>query len=194
MSRTICLINGHPDASADRFCSALTSAYEDAAREAGHTVSRFDVGAMSFDFLNSAAEMAEPAPEAIRAVQIALERADHLTLIHPLWLGAIPAKAKALLEHVARDNFLIDPAEEGQWPVKRMRGKSARVIVTMGMPGFAYRLFLGSHSIKALEGGILRMAGFKPVRDIIFGMVDAGDAARRERMLAKVAALGARAA
>ena len=73
-----------------------------------------------------------------------------------------------------------------------MKGKSARLIVTMGMPGFAYRLFLRSHSVRALESGILAMAGFKPVRDTVFGLIEGG-AKRRALMLEKTRALGARA-
>ncbi|KAA5804895.1 NAD(P)H-dependent oxidoreductase [Alkalicaulis satelles] len=189
MSR-ICLINAHPDPAPQRFCHALADAYQQGAEGAGHEVSRFDAGALDYGFLTSAAAFSEPAPEPLQPVQAALQAADHVVLIYPLWLGMLPARAKALLEHLGRANMFLDTgADSSRWPAQKMRGKSARVIVTMGMPAAAYRIFFRSHSLKALETGVLGMSGFKPVRSTVFGMVE-GSAERRTRMLADARRLG----
>ncbi|PWE16502.1 NAD(P)H dehydrogenase [Marinicauda salina] len=190
MSCSICVINGHPDPAPERFCFALADAYENAAREAGHTVRRIDVGAVDLEFLVHPKELETPPDDAITAEREKIAAADHVVLIYPLWLGTMPARLKAFLEQVARDGFFIGPGvSESSWPAKKMKGKSARIIVTMGMPGFAYRLFFGGHSLKGLEKGIFGIAGFKPVRDTIFGLVESGPE-RRARMLEKTAALG----
>ena len=192
MSR-ICLINAHPDPSPDRFCFALAEAYQSAAEQSGHAVSRFNAGDIDVTLLDSAKAFEQPPPEAILPVREALTGAEHLVLIYPLWLGTLPAKAKALLEQVARAGFFLDTGgDSSKWPAQKMKGKSARIIVTMGMPGFAYRLFYRSHSLKALETGVLGISGFKPVRDTVLGGVEMGPQ-RRARMLDQVRALGAKA-
>jgi putative NADPH-quinone reductase len=190
----ICLINAHPDPAPERFCHALADAYQSAAEQAGHSVTRFDAGALEIPLLDSAKAFEQAPPVALQPVRDALSDADHFVLIYPLWLGSLPAKAKALLEQMARGGFFLDTGRDSsKWPSRKMKGKSARVIVTMGMPGFAYRLLFGSHSLKGLEAGVLKISGFKPVRDTVLGGVEMG-AEARAKMLGKVAALGAKAA
>ena len=189
----ICLLNAHPDPDPARFCHALADAYQDGAESAGHAVARFDLGALPIEVLRSAKAFAEPPGEAVRTVQDALTAADHFVMIYPLWLGTLPAAAKAFLEQLARANFLIETASGNQtWPQQKMKGKSARLIVTMGMPGFAYRLFFRSHSLKGLEAGVLGMSGFKPVRDSVFGGVETTPE-RRAKLLAAARELGMKA-
>lgn len=186
----ILVINGHPDPSPQRFAAALAGAYADGARAGGHTVDTLAVGTIALTFLKDAQEFATPAAPEIATVQDKIRAAQHIVIVYPLWLGTMPARLKALLEQVARDHFLLAPSTSPRaWPQKMMTGRSARVIVTMGMPGFAYRLLFGAHSLKALEGCILRMSGFKPVRDTVFGAIESS-AERRQAMLAKVARLG----
>lgn len=193
MTRSVCIINGHPDASLEHFVPALAEAYERGARAAGHEVSRIDIGALPVDFLHSQGEF-ETSPEMeIVGERGKLAAADHLVLIFPLWLGCMPARLKAFFEQLARNGFFLEATGDGAgWPAQKMKGKSARVIVTMGMPGFAYRLMFGAHSLKGMEKGILRISGFKPVRSTILGGVEAAGAAGRSNMLRRVEALGRR--
>ncbi|MCC5980240.1 MAG: NAD(P)H-dependent oxidoreductase [Oceanicaulis sp.] len=189
MARSILLVNGHPDPSKDKFCHALCDAYQEGAHEGGNMVARVDIGALKFGFLENAVEFTQSPPEDIAAVQAMLERADHMVLVHPLWLGTLPARTKAFLEHLARNDFLVKTEVKGMWPAKRMRGKSARIVMTMGMPSLAYQIFFRAHSLKALEAGVFQMAGFGPVRHTLFGAVDLSQEGR-QRMLAKMRTLG----
>jgi len=127
MARSILLVNGHPDSSKDRFCHALCNAYHEGANEGGNSVSRVDIGALDFDFLENAHAFTTPPPADIAAVQVMLSRAEHMVLVHPLWLGTLPSRTKAFLEHLARNDFLVKTEAKGLWPAKRMRGKSALV-------------------------------------------------------------------
>lgn len=190
MSRSILVVNGHPDPAPERFGHAVADAYEKAAREAGHAVGRVNIGELEFGFLENARAFGTPPPESIAPVQAMMERADHLVLVHPLWLGTLPARTKAFIEHLARNDFLIKTDAKGLWPAKRMTGKSARIIMTMGMPSFAYTFFYRAHSLKALEAGVFQMAGFKPVKHTLLGGVEIS-APGREKMLQKVSKLGA---
>jgi putative NADPH-quinone reductase len=78
------------------------------------------------------------------------------------------------------------------WP-RPLRGKSARIIVTMGMPALVYRWYFGAHGLKNLERNILGFVGIKPVRATLIGLIDNIDAKKRERWLRKVETLGQRA-
>jgi len=193
-AKRICLINAHPDPAPERFCFALTDAYQAAAEVAGHQVQRFNMAELEFGFLNTAEEFEAPPPDDIKRLQDAVTASDHVVMTYPLWYGTLPAKTKAGLEHLGRHAYLIGKSDSAHaWPQQHMKGKSARLVVTMGMPGFAYRLFFGAHSLKGLEAGLFRISGFKPVRHTIFGGVELS-ADHRARMLRTMTDLGRRGA
>ena len=113
--------------------------------------------------------------------------AEHLVILYPLWLGDVPAVLKGFLEQVARPGFAI--GEGKGFPQGLLKGRSARVIVTMGMPGLFYEIVYRAHSLKSLERNILNFAGIKPVRHTIIGTVEAG-AEHRAKWLERVRRLG----
>jgi putative NADPH-quinone reductase len=71
-----------------------------------------------------------------------------------------------------------------------LKGKSARVIVTMGMPATAYKLFFGAHGVRGFEGSILGMAGIKPIRETLIGGVMGLNRNKAEALLARMRQLG----
>lgn len=71
-----------------------------------------------------------------------------------------------------------------------MRGKTARIVITMGMPASIYRFYYGAHSLKSLERNILRLAGIGPIKESLIGMVEAIDDARRRQWLHTMRRLG----
>jgi putative NADPH-quinone reductase len=185
MAKRILVINGHPDTRPERFCSALSGAYAEAALKAGHEVRRIDVGALSFPLLIRYEDFQTPAdiPD-IKKAQADIAWAEHLVFVHPLWLGAAPALLKGFLERVACGGFGFDTGVAGN-PKRGLAGKSARVIVTMGMPALAYRFVFGAFGIRAFARGILRLAGVSPVRLTYFGAVELSER-HRDNCLAKV--------
>lgn len=180
MNKRILIIDGHPDPDRVRFVHALADAYAEGAGEGGHNVRRVDVGSLEFPLLRSAAdwETAAPVPPIARAGED-IAWADHLVLLYPLWLGDVPALLKAFLEQVARPGVAFRYRDKGM-PEKLWAGKSARVIVTMGMPGLLYRLFYRAHSLKSLERNILKFVGISPVASTVLGMVQASPEKRSE--------------
>lgn len=68
---------------------------------------------------------------------------------------------------------------------------SARVVMTMGMPAWAYRWYFRAHSLKSLERNILRFSGIGPIRETLIGSVEAIKPERRQRWLAELRDLGA---
>ena len=193
MSR-ILIIQGHPDTQQRHFCHALADAYAEGAREGGHEVARIDVAQADIPFLRSRAQWeGADAPAFVGEAQERLAQADHLVLVYPLWLGTMPALLKAWLEHVLRPGFAFDVMTHGLSWNARLGGLSARLIVTMGMPVFVYRLFYLSHSLRTFQRNILRFVGVSPVRTSLIGRVDARGGRERERWLARIRAMGERA-
>lgn len=168
MTKTICIIDGHPDPEPHHLIHALCDAYADGALGAGHTVERINVSELTFGFLNSPAEFETPPPEPVLSERDKIARADHLFIAFPLWAGGMPAKLRAFFEHAARAEFFIEERENG-WPAQMMKGKSARVLVSMGMPGLVYRFAMDEGALKALERGVLGLSGFHPLHHTIIG-------------------------
>lgn len=187
-ARRILIIDGHPDPDPERFCHALADAY--AAGAARHSVRRLDLARLDFPLLRKPSEwLTGKPPAAVVAAQEQIAWADHLVVIYPLWLGDVPALLKGFLEQVMRPGFAFECRAHG-FPRKLLHGRSARVVVTMGMPAPFYRLIYRAHSLRSLERNVLRFVGIRPVARTIIGSV-AADAGHRRRWLEKMAALGA---
>ena len=115
---------------------------------------------------------------------------EPLFAVGELWLGSMPALLKAFLEQVFRPGFAFSKTEAGKTWKKSLTGKSARIVVTMGMPAFVYRWYFGAHSLKRLERNILGFCGIGPIKESLIGMVEAKDGGKREKWLEKIQALG----
>jgi putative NADPH-quinone reductase len=186
--RKIVIIDGHPDPEPGRFVHALAATYAASAREAGHDVRVIEVANARIEVLRSGKDWAQAgaAPE-VKAAQETIAWADHLVILFPLWLGAMPGLLKGFFEQVFRPGFAVG-AGKRTLSGGLLKGKSARVVVTMGMPGFFYRLFFFSHSVRSLRRNILHFAGIKPVRETLIGPVE--NPALRQRSLETMRRLG----
>ncbi|WP_119354222.1 NAD(P)H-dependent oxidoreductase [Azohydromonas sediminis] len=172
--RRIALIQGHPDATQPHFAHALAAAYADGARAAGHAVREVDVARLDFPLLRSARDWEQGLlPASLADAQAAIGWADHLVLVFPLWLGDMPALLKGFLEQVARPGFAFGGEGSNPFAKKALGGRSARVVVTMGMPAAVYRYWYRAHSVKSLERNILGFVGIAPVRETLIGGVGA---------------------
>jgi len=191
MSTQVLLIQGHPDAAGGHLCHSLAQAYADGAREAGHEVRTLDVAHLEFPLLRSQhAWTHEAVPPALLPAQEAIRWADHLVILFPLWLGGMPALLKGFFEQIAREGFAF--AREAGNPMGRklLKGRSARLVVTMGMPAALYRYYFRAHSIKALERNILGFVGIAPIDETLIGTVEGLDDAARAKWFARLRELG----
>jgi putative NADPH-quinone reductase len=189
MGKRIAVIDGHPDPGREHFVHALADAYMAGAREAGHEVRLVTVAALDFPVLRSPAQwLSEPIPPGLAGAAETIAWAEHLVLLYPLWLGDVPALFKAFLEQVARPGTAFRHRGQG-FPEKLWKGRSARVIVTMGMPGLFYRLVYRAHSLKSLERNVLKFVGVRPVNATVIGMIESSPEARAG-WLAEIRKLG----
>lgn len=187
VARNVLIVDAHPDPCPERFVHALANSYAAGVGEAGGALRRIDLAGLSFGLLHSRGEWEGEAPEpAIAEAQRDILWADHIVFFYPLWLGDMPALLKGFLEQVARPGFALGT---GAMPAALLKGKSARIVVTMGMPALFYRFFYRAHSLKSFERNILKFVGIKPVAHSIVGNVE-GDPEHRERWLARMKDLG----
>jgi putative NADPH-quinone reductase len=187
----IAIIVGH--ARHNTFCEALGRAYRRGAQAGGHQSELFVTSAMTFDpVLHEGFERVQLLERDLRTAHDAILAADHLVIIFPLWLGTLPAILKGFLERVLQPE-MVEAAKQRKF-VTPLKGKRARVIVTMGMPGFVYRWWFGAHAVKMLKRNILGFVGAGPVRTTIYGNVEGVAAERRAAWIEEVENLGRRAA
>lgn len=190
MKHRILIIQGHPDPAGGHFGHALAGAYAIGAAAAGHEVRRVNVAALDFPLLQRQADWnAGPVPEGLRSAQADIAWADHLTIFFPLWLGTMPARLKGFFEQVLRPGFAFI-AGDGPAVRKGLAGKSARVVVTMGMPVFWYRWYFGAHGVRGLERSVLAYCGIDPIRETFIGLGGKNDGLVRDRWIERLEELG----
>ena len=187
----ILLIQGHPDAVTRHLGHALEDAYARGAEAGGHEVRRVSVAQLDFPLLRTQQDWEEGSlPPALAQAQADIAWAQHLVLFFPLWLGDMPAVFKGFLEQVARPGFAFKPTPGNPFGQKGLTGRSARVVVTMGMPALLYRWYFRAHSIKSLERNVLGFVGISPVNETLIGLVDKLDAAGVQKWSTKLHTLG----
>lgn len=192
--RRILILQGHPDAAGGHLCHHLATAYADGAVAAGHAIETVTPATLDFPLLRSAADWEHGAlPPGLLPAQQAIERAGHIVILFPLWLGDMPALLKGFLEQVARPGFAFDRQAGNPLRAGRLGGRSARIVVTMGMPAAFYRWVYRAHGIRSLERNILGFVGIGPVHHTFVGAAADLDEQAVRRWCERLRRLGARA-
>jgi putative NADPH-quinone reductase len=191
MRKHIAIIQGHPDTSVRHYGHALADEYAKGAEDGGHEVRRIEVATLDFPLLRTKEEFENGTPpDSIRQAQDAIKWADHLVIIYPLWLGSMPALLKAFLEQVLRPGFAFEYQKSGGIAKKLLTGRSARIVVTMGMPAFVYRWVFFAHSLKSLRRNTLWFCGIGPIRSTTIGSIEGMTEKQRLGWLDEMRGLG----
>lgn len=194
MPRRIVLIQGHPDATSQHLCHALGASYAAGARRSGHELREIRIAQLDFDLLRRKEDYERGAlPPALQEAQRAIAWADHLLIVYPLWQGCMPALLKGFFEQVLRPGFAYRLPAGGEPGARLLQGKSARLVVTMGMPAPLYRWYFGAHGVRLLRRSILGLCGVGPVGVSLLGGVEGRDG-RQGRWIERMQRLGERAA
>ncbi len=185
----ILVINGHPDPAPTHLCAALADAYVRGASEAGHEVAQLDVGALDFPLVRSLEDYKSSVivPDMQRAQDL-IKHAQHLVFVFPIWFGSPPALLKGFLEQLLRTGYSLSSPQAAMSSI--LTGKSARLIVPMGMPTSLFRFVLGGHGLAGLEKGLFLVTGVSPVRRTLLGGSVEADPAKRAKWLQQAEALG----
>ncbi len=191
MGRKILVILGHPRS--ESLCGALSRAYVEGAEAAGHEVRQLELGALSFDpILRETVRGTQPLePDLVRAQEL-ITWAEHLVFVYPTWWGGMPALLKGFIDRCLLPGFAYRYHTGDPFWDRLLKGRSARLLVTMGGPAWYYRIFSRMPGHNQMKRTILHFCGIRPVRITNFGPVRNSKPARREAWLAKARQLGRR--
>ncbi|TIT71390.1 MAG: flavodoxin family protein, partial [Mesorhizobium sp.] len=90
-------------------------------------------------------------PGSLKEAAEAVVWAEHIVFVFPLWPGTVPAMLKAFLEQVMRPGTAFAYPQKGEGFAKPfLHGRSARLVVTMGMPAPVYRLWFLGHGLAGM--------------------------------------------
>ena len=191
-TKHILLLLGNPDKSG--LGGKLTDAYEKSATEAGHTVTRFNIGEMQFDPIlhNGYRAIQALEPDLVRFQEV-LKAADHFVIVHPIWFYGMPGILKCLFDRawLPGSAFRYIKMKDGTRTMfwhRLYRGKTARIIVTGGAPSLVTRLLPGSVTTQ-LKWGILWFAGFS-TSVTWFGSVEGANESRTRSFVSAISRLG----
>ncbi len=105
----------------------------------------------------------------------------------------MPALLKGFREQAFRPAFMTGGAGSGASWKTALKGRSSRIVITMDMPAFAYRWYVGAHSLRSLKRSILSLIGIGPNRHTLVGMIEGMSDAKCDAWLATVHKLGTKA-
>jgi NAD(P)H dehydrogenase (quinone) len=176
----IAIVIGNP--MPDSYSEALGQAYLRGAESGGHEAKLFMLARMNFDaILREGYRRAQALEPDLVVARKALLASDHLVFVFPLWCGDMPAILKGFIERVLQPDLLAIQGSHDRASWSILKGKSARIIMTMGMPGWFYRWYFGAHALKLFKRNILHFTGVSPVRSTVYGMVvGVGDETRKK--------------
>ncbi|WP_240418061.1 NAD(P)H-dependent oxidoreductase [Paenibacillus periandrae] len=191
MKNNIAVIIGHPYP--ESYCNALAQAYTKGAVSSGADVRILNLAQISFDpnLKYGYHQRTELEPDLL-AAQETLHWADHLVFVYPNWWGTMPAILKGFIDRVFLPGFAFKSKPDSVMVEKLMKGKSARLIVTMDSPLWYYRLFIRRAGHHIMKRSILQFCGIHPVAITEMGMVKTTSEETREKWLRKVKTLGSK--
>jgi putative NADPH-quinone reductase len=185
----IAIIVGHPQQ--QTLCEALAEAYARGATAAGHEVKLFALSRMNFDpILRDGFRREHPLEPDLQAAYDWMAASDHWVIVFPLWCGDMPALMKGFIERILQPGLIHRQGTDQAMNWRIFPGKSARVVMTMGMPTLFYRFWYGANTLRLLKRNILHFIGIKPVRETLFGMVADVPTDKRLDWLKQMEALG----
>ncbi|MGO4370689.1 NAD(P)H-dependent oxidoreductase [Paenibacillus sp. MCAF20] len=191
MKSNILVITGHPDT--ESFCSALSQAYIEGAKEQPVQVRALHMGELEFEpnLKFGYRQRTELEADLLKAQEL-IRWADHIVLVYPVWWGMMPAVMKGFFDRILLPGFAFRYKENSMFFDKLLTGKTARLIVTSDTPSWYNRLIYGQAGHRVVKQSILQFCGIKPVRVTDIGPVTHATAENRKKWLEQAKRMGAR--
>ena len=187
--KKVLIIQGNPDSNS--FCDALATEYKQGAIDANAQVKTINIREIEFNLnlTSGYKNIIELEPGLIESQEL-IQWADHLVFVYPTWWGTMPALLKGFIDRVFLPGFGFQYRESSVLWDKLLKGKSARLIVTMDTPPWYYRLFYGRPGHNAMKKSTLEFCGIKPVKISTIGPVRHSKKNKRISWLTQVKKLG----
>ena len=187
--RNIMIVVGHPPDQHVR--QALGGCLQGSRRRRGPPGTGFPLATLTFDpILRNGYRMVQPLEPDLQKAYDALAACDHLVLIFPLWCGDMPALLKGFIERILQPDLIARADTENAMNWSIFSNKTARIVMTMGMPVSIYRWWYRGHALKLLTRNILNFIGIKPVKNTLFGMLGTSKPETRNGSVDQIGDLG----
>lgn len=167
------VIAAHP--STISFNHAVVEAYTSELVARGHPVECRDLYAASFNPVLSARDLAavargKPAKD-IKVEQAAIQRADVLTLVSPLWWSGFPAMMKGYLDRVFCAGFAY--VIKGEEYLPGLSGKKGAIITTSGATAEEIENGGVLRALRTIyDEGLMEFCGIEMVRHLYLSGID----------------------
>ena len=187
--KKVLIIQGNPDSGS--FCDALAGAYKKGASDANAEVKEINIREIDFNpNLPFGYKNKIELEQGLIDSQHLIKWANHLVFVYPTWWGTMPALLKGFIDKVFLPGFGFKYRKGSVWWDKLLKGKSARLIVTMDTPPWYFRWIYGQPGHKAMKKSTLGFCGIKPVKISSIGPVKHSKKSKRIRWLTQVRKLG----
>ncbi len=188
MAKKILILLGNPDK--DTFTGKITDRYEAAARAAGHEVERVNIGDLNFDpILHKGYKEIQQLEPDLLGLQEKFRWADHIMISYPNWWCSMPAILKGLFDRMWLPGFAFNFDKESKKLIKRLTGKTARVIIVAGTHSPFMTWWRFGDYTNEIQYGILDFAGIK-TKVSAYGPCDRVDDTCRESWLLEIEEFG----
>ncbi len=191
LARNILIVSAHPGS--NDLGAGLAHVYANAAALAGDQIRSLRLSQLEFDpVLHAGYKQPQPLEPCLLHAQADITWADELVLVFPLWWGGMPALLKGFLDRVLLPGFAFRYEPEGQGLTPLLKGKTARLIITMDTPRWIDRWLYGSPVVRQLKYPILRFCGIKLREVLYFSPVIKSTPAQRQAWIERVERLARR--
>lgn len=185
--RKILVFLGNP--TSDSFSAKIADTYEASARESGFEVERVNIGNMAFDpVLHRGYKEIQQLEPDLRMMQDKIRWADHIVFIYPNWWCSMPAYMKGMFDRMWLPGFAFNFDKETKKLVKRLTGKTARVIIIAGTHSPFMTWWKFGDYTNEISHGILDFAGIK-TKVTAFGPADKVKPEIHEKWISQVTKL-----
>ena len=159
-TKKILVLLGHP--SPDTFSGAMADSYQAGAEDAGHEVMRVNLGDLNFDpILHKGYKEIQELESDLIELQNKIQQVDHLVIVYPNWWCTMPALLKGLFDRFWLPGFAFNFDKETRRLVKRLAGKTGRVIIIAGTHSPFKTWWKFGDFTNEIQHGILGFAGIK---------------------------------
>lgn len=189
--KKILIINGNPDK--ESFCHAMGHSYKKSSTDAGNEVREIILADIDFslNLQHGFRKRTDWEPDLQKAWE-ALQWAEHIVWIYPIWWGVPPALLKGFIDRVFLPGFAFEYQDKSPFPKKLLKGKTAEIMITMDTPVFYYKLVYKNIGVRVIKKNVDGFCGIKHTRTTYITPLKTSTPEKRKEWLTKIEQIAAK--
>ncbi len=188
-TKKIFILVGHPDTASSSH--EFAESYKKGAESKGHEVKLTSIADLKFDpILHKGYKAIQELEPDLVQVQQDIRWCEHLVIIYPVWWSSMPALFKGMIERMWLPGFAY--RFKGLYWEKLLKGRSARIIITMDNWPLVARILFGDIT-NEVSRGLCWFSGIHPVRVTKIGLMKFMKPAKKEAWRQKLVRYGQKA-